>query len=165
MKFFHNPKDSLSCKRIINTPKRKIGTDTVDKIDLFAGENNLSFYDGVCAIVDRTAGATTPQMGPQTLAALKGFVTMVQFLTETLRSTPLSSFISQLITNIRYKNYLIDQEGPDIANEKYENIGQLINMAQKFDELVEAENIDGKEALSKFLDEVALLTDLEETSD
>lgn len=38
-------------------------------------------------------------------------------------------------------------------------------MAEKFDEPVVAGLVNGKEALAKFLDEVALLTDLEETTD
>lgn len=184
LRFFLNPRDSLSCKRIINTPKRKIWPDTVAKIEAFADENDISFFDAVTLCASPAASASiqqestgvltvqpttllqnTPQLWPQTQASIKSFVTTMQFLMQSLESTPPSGYVAQIVTTIRYKDYLIDQEWKDIATEKYENIGQLINMAEKFDEPVVAGLVNGKEALAKFLDEVALLTDLEETTD
>ena len=41
LRFFLNPRDTVAFKRIINTPKRKIGADSVDKIEQFASENNM----------------------------------------------------------------------------------------------------------------------------
>jgi len=42
--------------------------------------------------------------------------------------------LEKLVKKIKYREYLVKEEGGDIqADEKYENIGQLINMAQKYD--------------------------------
>lgn len=187
LKFFMNPRDSLSCKRIINTPKRKIWQDTVEKIEMYASENDISLYDATLIVtknnlaksggdvhleewftmdIDTSKSLTNnlPQLWPQTQAAIKWFVTTMQFLAQSLATTPPSKFISQIVTTIRYKDYLIEQEWKDVGIEKYENIGQLINLTEKFDEPVLAGLMDGKEALAKLLDEVALLTDLEETT-
>lgn len=181
LRFFHNPKDALSLKRIINTPKRKIGVDTVDKLETYAQEHDMPLYDAVLTVVgqkDKIAWQEPalwqetiitqenyPQLWPQTQAAIKWFFTTMQFLQQSLDTTPPSQFISQIVMSIRYKDYLIDQEWKDIGIEKYENIGQLINMAEKFDEPVSAWIMNWREWLEKFLDEVMLLTDLEETTD
>ncbi|NOZ43930.1 MAG: hypothetical protein GXP45_02090 [bacterium] len=64
--------------------------------------------------------------------------------------------IDQLVNAIKYKEYLIKEEGSEAkAEERYENIGQLINMAGKYVET-------GMETLRQFMEEVALLSDIAE---
>lgn len=47
LKYFINPKDAVALKRIINTPKRKIGSDTVSKLEEYASTNNVLLADVV----------------------------------------------------------------------------------------------------------------------
>ncbi len=49
-------------------------------------------------------------------------MTAMQFLAQSLDRLSPSQFISQLVSAIRYKDYLIDTEGKDVGAEKYENI-------------------------------------------
>jgi DNA helicase-2/ATP-dependent DNA helicase PcrA len=105
-------------------------------------------------------------MWPQTKSSIKQFMTMMQFLAHSLDTLPPSSFIEEVVKTIRYRDYLIDSEWKDVWSEKYENIGQLINMAWKFDALPSWSDIPtGRELLWQFMEEVSLLTDLEENSD
>jgi len=70
-------------------------------------------------------------------------------------STP-AEMIEKLIKKIKYRDYLVKEEGGEVqADEKYENIGQLINMAGKYMET-------GEETLRQFVEEVALLSDISE---
>lgn len=67
--------------------------------------------------------------------------------------------ISTILKLTKYKEYLIKEEGNDsAAEEKYDNIGQLINMAGKYSEY-------GEESLRQFMEEVTLLADAADNSD
>ncbi|MEI6773497.1 MAG: ATP-dependent helicase [bacterium] len=67
-----------------------------------------------------------------------------------------AEIIEKLVKKIKYRDYLVKEEGGETqADEKYENIGQLINMAEKYIET-------GEETLRQFLEEVALLSDISE---
>jgi DNA helicase-2/ATP-dependent DNA helicase PcrA len=67
-----------------------------------------------------------------------------------------SQVLDLIVKTIKYKEYLIKEEWWEaLADEKYENIGQLINMAEKY--------VQGwEETLRQFMEEVALLTDISE---
>jgi DNA helicase II / ATP-dependent DNA helicase PcrA len=45
LRYIYNPRDTVALKRIINVPKRSIGSDTVSKIEEYAQKNNLSLHD------------------------------------------------------------------------------------------------------------------------
>lgn len=160
VKFFLNPRDSVAFKRIINTPKRKIGADSVEKLETYANQNNMPLFEVAWQIE-----LLPIQMWPQTKTAIKNFMTAMQFLAQSLDRLSPSQFISQLVSAIRYKDYLIDTEGKDVGAEKYENIWQLINISGKFDNPAVTEDANGKELLSQLLEEVSLMTDLEESAD
>lgn len=161
IRFFLNPRDSVAFKRIINTPKRKIGADSVEKLELYASENNM-WLNEVAVQIDLLPLA----IWPQTKGAIKQFMTTMQFLAQSLDTLPPSSFIEEVVKTIRYKEYLLDSEGKDVGAEKYENIWQLINMAAKFDMIDTSWEIPTwRQLLSQFMEEVSLLTDLEEKSD
>lgn len=161
LRFFVNPRDSVAFKRIINTPKRKIWADSVEKIETYANENNM-WLNEVALQIDNLPIT----MWPQTKGAIKQFMTTMQFLWQSLDTLPPASFIAELVKTIRYKEYLIDGEWKDVWAEKFENIGQLINMAGKFDMIDTTGAIPTwRELLSQFLEEVSLLTDLEENTD
>lgn len=159
VKFFLNPRDSVAFKRIVNTPKRKIGADSVEKLETYANANNMPLFEvaGQIELLPIT-------MWPQTKTAIKNFMTAMQFLWQSLDRLSPSSFIAQLVSSIRYKDYLIDSEWKDVWAEKYENIWQLINLAGKFDNPAVNDEANGKELLSQLLEEVSLLTDLEENA-
>lgn len=161
LKFFVNPRDSVAFKRIINTPKRKIWADSVEKIETYANENNMWLNE-----VAMNIEWLPITMWPQTKGAIKQFMTTMQFLWQSLHTLPPAPFIAELVKTIRYKEYLIDSEWKEVWAEKFENIGQLINMAGKFDMIDTSWEIPtGRELLWQFLEEVSLLTDLEENTD
>jgi hypothetical protein len=55
-------------------------------------------------------------------------------LQEYMKDNVASATIETLVKKIKYRDYLIKEEGSETAaDEKFENIGQLINMAQKYD--------------------------------
>src|SRR5690606_32676096 len=48
LRLIHNPKDSLSLQRIINTPRRGIGAKTLQAYARYANDNELSLFEALC---------------------------------------------------------------------------------------------------------------------
>ena len=159
LKFFLNPRDAVSFKRIINTPKRKIGPDTVEKIEAYAEEHSMTMVE-----VSNAISELPITIGPAAKTAIKNFMTSMQYIGHSLDVMTPTTLISQIASSIRYKDYLIDTEGKEVGQEKYENIGQLINMATKFESPAIEQIANGRDLLSQFMEEVSLMTDLEESA-
>ena len=154
IKYILNPKDNIALRRIINTPSRKIWQTTINKIQDFATENGFDMNYVIENI------ETLPiKINSWTTNSIKSFSTSMKFLENQLKSLSPENFIQTLVNNIRYKEYLITSEGKDKAEEKMENIWQLINMASKY-KLDDYE--DWIEAIQAFLEEVSILIDLED---
>lgn len=155
-KYFMNPRDNVSLKRIINTPARKIGATSVQKLEDYSIMNNISLTDIVTQIDSLptwiTKAATTN---------IKQFATMIKFIWSALDESTPAKLIQQIVSTIKYKDYLIHVDGKEKGKERFENIGQLVTMAT-------TSNPDKEtwlEALETFLENVSLMTDIEENQD
>ncbi|UFX83512.1 ATP-dependent helicase [Candidatus Absconditicoccus praedator] len=153
IKYIINPKDSISLKRIINTPNRKIGATTIKNIENFCLENG---YDLNYAIENIETLPIPITSGPKN--NIKQFSTFIKFTRNQIPNTNPKNLINNIISNIKYYEYLVNQDGKEKADEKYENIGQLINIASKF----EVQDQNGQEILEQFLEEISLMSDTEE---
>ena len=67
LKAIQNPDDSIAMQRIINTPTRGIGKNTMETLERIALETNLSLWGAIRETVGRDL------LPPRALAALKGF--------------------------------------------------------------------------------------------
>ena len=72
LKVIHNPEDSVSLLRVINTPPRGIGKTTMEVVEGVALETGLSLWGAIGECVRR---ALLPQ---RALAALKSFVDLIE---------------------------------------------------------------------------------------
>lgn len=151
IKYILNPKDNVSLKRIINTPSRKIWQTSIEKIENYSIENNITISQCIDSI------DTLPiKMSSSIVNNIKQFNTIIKFLLSQAEGTNPEKLIKSIVSNIKYKDYLIKQEGKEKAEEKMENIWQLINMASKYSSI---ENKDGIELLRQFFEEVSLMVD------
>ncbi len=154
IKYIINPQDSVSLKRILNIPERWIGKTTIDKISEYATLHSLSIHDVLSYLHTDIIKLT-----PKAKTWLTNFVDVLHNLKVNLSKIVPSDFIDLLVKKIKYKEYLIKTEWSDsLADEKYENIGQIINMAEKYNQTWE-------DWLRQFMEEVALLSDIAENSD
>lgn len=153
VKFIVNPRDSVCLRRIINTPNRKIWETTIEKLNEYSIQNNLTLNE-VVENVDKLP----IKISWAASESIKQFNTIIKFIKSNLENATPAIVISQIVSNIKYKDYMIAMDGTEKAEERMENIWQLINMASSY---------DGKwsDILRQFLEEVALMTDLEENSE
>lgn len=154
LKTIDNGKDDIAVKRIINVPKRGIGLTTIDRISEFAIGNNLSFYEAL------KRAEYIPGLG-RGAAKISPFVSFIEVLKSKLLdpSYSLTNLIDEIIEATGYKKEL-EEEGTDEAQGRIENIDELINKIVSFETDAEEEP-----TLSSFLEEVALVADIDNLKD
>lgn len=151
LKTIDNGKDDVAVKRIINVPKRGIGATTIVRVQEYADERNISFYDALReADQIMTIGKSASKLKP--------FVTMIQAFRSKLEFFNLEDLVKDILETTGYVRELEASDAED-AEDRIENIDELISKAAAYDESHEESN------LSEFLEEVALVADIDQVSD
>lgn len=147
LKTIDNGKDEIAVKRIINVPKRGIGAASLGKVDNYAEEQGISFYDAL------KKAEEVPGLG-RAAAKIQPFVTMIQAYRSKLPYMKLTDIVEELIEETGYVKEL-EAEGTEEAEARIENIDELINKITDYE--------DGEEnpTLAGFLEEVALVADID----
>ena len=147
LKTIDNGQDDIAVKRIINVPKRGIGQTSIDKVQDYADARNISFYDAL------KEADQIMSLG-KAAAKLEPFVLMVQ----TFRSKVEYYGMKELIEDVLEKTgYLTDLENSDEedAEDRIANIDELISKAAYYEETHDEPTLSG------FLEEVALVADID----
>ena len=147
LKTIDNGRDDLAVKRIINIPKRGIGAATIAKVQDYADMREISFYDALRQ-ADEIMG-----LG-KSAAKLKTFVTMIQSFRSKLEFYGLEDLIKDVIETTGYVSELEASDEEDAEN-RIENIDELISKIVAFEE------VHDRPTLGEFLEEVALVADID----
>lgn len=154
LKTIDNGLDDLAVKRIINIPKRGIGLTTIDRITAYALNNDLSFYDAL------RHAEYIPSLG-RGGTKIVSFVSLVETLKSHLSSPnySLEDLLNEIIEATGYVKEL-EEEDTEEANGRIENINELINKIVTYES-----NCEEEPTLSGFLEEVALVADIDSLED
>ena len=147
LKTVDNARDDLAVRRIINIPKRGIGAATLAKVQDYANENNISFYDALKE-VDKI-----PKIG-RTAAKIEPFVTLIQTLRSEVPSFTIQELMNDIIERTGYVQDLILEDTEESRN-RIENIDELITKIATYEE----DHVHP--TLSGFLEEIALIADID----
>lgn len=151
LKTIDNGRDDLAVKRIINVPKRGIGAATIAKVQDYADMREISFYDAMRQ-ADEIMGIG------KSAGKLKPFVTMIQTFRSKLEYYGLEDLIKDVIETTGYVAQLEASDEED-AESRIENIDELIS------KIVSFETTHDQPALGEFLEEVALVADIDHVED
>lgn len=148
LKTIDNAKDDLAVKRIINIPKRGIGAASINKVQAFADEQEMSFYEAAkCAEEIPTLGRSAAKITP--------FVTFIQTMRSKANFLSVSELLKNIIEDTGYVRELEAENTPE-ADARIENIDELLSKAVTYEESSEEPTLSG------FLEEVALVADIDE---
>ena len=150
LRVLHNPADAVSLRRIINVPARGIGDTTVEKLERAARGNGVSLYEA----------ARDPQTADVAAAAgrrLREFTGFMERLRAELPDMTLTDLVRRVIQDSGYQRAL-EEERTIEARVRLENLNELLTATEDFTE----QNKDAP--LAGFLDQVALITDMEQQS-
>ena len=154
LKTIDNGRDDLAVRRIINVPKRGIGATTLLKVADWASVCGISFYDAL------KQAEEVPNLGKASLK-IRPFVNFIQTMRSKAPIIGVSELLREIIEETGYVREL-EAEGTDEATARIENIEELISKVVAYEESEEQPTLSG------FLEEVALVADidgLEEGSD
>ena len=146
-----NPHDNIRLKRILNVPKRGIGDKTAAAIEEISTALGQSMMDTMRQSQQFEALAKSSKK-------LLDFCGMIDQMNAMLDTEPVHEMYEQLLKSIGYETYLIQ------SNEYTETA--LDNVHQLATAIVQYEEDNGEEAtLQGFLEETALMTDIDAYSD
>lgn len=147
LKTIDNAMDDLAVRRIINVPKRGIGATTLSRVQDYADENGLTFYNALKMAEEiGTIGRAAVKIRP--------FVMLIQSMRSKLPYISVSELLQEIIEETGYVREL-EAENTEEAQQRMENIDELISKAVTYEESEEEPTLSG------FLEEVALVADID----
>ena len=179
LKLALNPNDSIALERVINSPPRGIGKQTLDELERRAKDYDLSLWETIGIVIKKPEN-----LSPRAINALQSFRriiirlaqkagtelsaaddssegkagmwTVKQDTPEPLAESesPVSDIVRAAIQDTGYENAL-RSEKTDEADGRLENLQELVNAAVDYDEL-------GVEGVREFIDHSALVSDQDE---
>ena len=152
LRVIENPADDVSLTRIINVPKRAIGDSTVDTLAQFARQNDMPLYSAVAAPPDTLPARARKSV--QTFAAMMAGLLIAR---ETL---PLGEFVQKVIDEAGLiAQYEKDTDSNEENQTRIENICEFMGAVTEFEQKSE------DKSLFAFLENVALVTELDNQED
>lgn len=154
LKTIDNARDDLQVMRIINIPKRGIGAATISKVLSYAEAGGISFFEAACS------AGEIPGLSASAAKKLTGFTDFIAVLRARAEGRKISELLKDVTTETGYVDEL-EKEETEEAESRIENINELISKAVQYEEK------EPEPTLSGFLEEVALIADIDtvETGD
>jgi DNA helicase-2/ATP-dependent DNA helicase PcrA len=146
-----NPADAAALRRIVNRPARGIGKTTLERAEALATERGLSLLDGLRAFAASDPGRAG--------TAVRGFLALLESLAgEVLGAAPAEAIARVLERSGTLR--ALEAEATPEAQARLENLRELLLGAEDF-AAANADQADGRGPLEQFLDQVALVSDLD----
>jgi len=159
LRYVINPNDEQAFRRIINLPKRGIGSTTVEKIRVTAEENGITLWDVVQNAPHFLSGRAT--------TTVDSFATLIKGFMLDLKQKDAYEVAANIAKQSGILRELYEDKTIEGLN-RYENVQELLNAVREFvDERSKEPGPDGTidVSLGAFLQEIALLTDADKAED
>ena len=148
LRIIDNKYDDISLKRIINVPKRSIGAKTIEKLESYARQNNMSILDAMDEI-DNIVSTT------KTRESVKKFKVLISSLKSLSKVISVSELLEKVLENTNYKKIYLEENSIE-SQSRLENIDELKSVVKEFELNSEDKTLSG------FLQNATLSTDMDE---
>lgn len=149
LRVIHNPNDSVSMKRIINTPTRKIWAKSIEIMDNYK-ENFWLTYPQIIENIDEVE-----ELNNWARAAIKNFNMIFEDLVKKSHKIVVPELIREVVKLTGYDDFITSWLSQEEKDSKLENIDELVNVATEYN------GMEPRESLAIFLEEVSLITDMD----
>lgn len=146
LRLIYQPEDLASFARIVNVPTRGIGAKSIEQFNLWRGQNNFGQLEALQNVRQNNELGTKAKTGLFELGNIIGSFSELQ------QELGVSELLEKLISRLDYQNYLTD--GTPQGEARIENVKELLSVTNEF---------VGR-GLADFLEEVALVSDVQETN-
>lgn len=147
IRIIFNPLDTMSLKRIINVPSRKIGEKTLENFLSVLDRERLSIaeFSENDFLMENFSGTWAK--------GIQAFCVLYRGLRELSKTASVVELMEQVIKRTQYDEYLKGEYAEEEYEWKLENLDEFLNMASRYDGMLYPEN------LATFLEDIALITD------
>ena len=145
----NNPSDEMRLRRIINTPKRSIGDRSVEVAAQIGQQTGETLFEVVSHAKDYPALSRAANKMTLFAAQMQGLIEL-----NNDEEVTLGELYDELVERIDYLSFL-KTDDPESAEDRAANVQELASNLRRFEE----ENPEG--TLSDFLEEVSLITDID----
>ena len=145
----NNPSDEMRLRRIINTPKRSIGDRSVEVAAQIGQQTGETLFEVISHAKDYPALSRAANKMTLFAAQMQGLIEL-----NNDEEVTLGELYDELVERIDYLNFL-KTDDPESAEDRAANVQELASNLRRFEE----ENPEG--TLSDFLEEVSLITDID----
>lgn len=143
-----NSSDSMSFRRVVNSPKRGVGPTSLDKLDSFAREHNWS-------LLEASRNIDLSNIPAKTRNTLGSFAFNITQIQNKLNDSTITEILEAIIDKTGYIDDLRTQDTLE-AKSRIENIEELLTVTKQFDDHYEDEE---ELRLENFLTELSLVSD------
>lgn len=147
LKLIYQPFDRASFQRIVNVPKRGLGDVSVAKFLTWQSDQKLSIIDALLNVKNHN------EITPRACEAFLKLGNDLANVSEIIETATPDVLIEKIIDKFDYRDYLDD--GTPASESRLENVAELIGVAKSYADL----------GLAGFLEEVALVSSADQTSD
>ena len=153
LRLIGNPDDDRAFLRIINTPKREIGSATIHKLGKYSSEHNFSLFNTLYKLNDIEFSKS------YTKASLNNFRELIistqQEIVASISPSELKTILLKFIDDISYRQWLIDSSSSEKQAEfRYTNTMEVINWITN---QLEGESYNGLESLNSVINKMLLI--------
>ena len=146
-----NPRDPVAFGRIVNVPRRKIGDRSVAELERIARRRKISPFQAVDHVGEEA------ELGPAAIQALSGFAKLMAGLAELSLRLPVPRLLERIVEETGYQSMLRD--GTPEGEERWANVTELVGYSAEY------EDVPPPDGLHQFLENVALVSDVDSLDD
>ena len=147
LRLITNPDDDISFERVVNEPKRGIGKTSIERLQAYAAEHDLSLYETVKE-VDFTG------VSKRAAIALDKFATLIRNLHQQQEFLTATDMVEQVLERTGYEE-MLENERTIEAQSRLENLEEFKTVTKNFEEKTE------DKTLISFLTDLALIADID----
>ena len=158
-----NPDDEVSVKRVINEPRRGIGSTTVAHLDRYSQANRITFFDALRRAAD------VPQLNPRAVKSVGEFVALIDHMKDQATEGGVVAAVETVLESSGLVAHY-ESERTIEAMGRVENLRELAGVAVEFETSNEGavigdrafDSMDNLAKLEFFLESTALVADIDE---
>lgn len=148
LRLISNPHDDISLRRIINVPKRGIGSTSLDKIADFALMQDTSMFDALENIDLIGLSPKIRKASMEFTELIKGYTNMQEYLSVT-------ELVEEVLEKSGYRDMLKAEKSLE-SQSRLENLDEFLSVTQNF------EKVSEDKSLVAFLTDLALVADIDQ---
>ena len=146
LQVIHNPADEVSLRRIVNQPRRGIGTASLDRLAAHANQMNWTLLEAI-------EHSSAVPLGTAAAARVREFAALIEDLREVGSTASPAELLERVLEQTGYRA-MLEAERTFESQGRLENLDELIGVAREF-----AERGEEDASLATFLQEISLYSD------